>query len=154
MSGSLGGDSRWPRFGGRAARLGVHSVVSLPLITPDGVVGAMNVYAHDKNTFDDRAAELGQVFATPAAIAVHNAHVLAQTRRLASQLQSALELRGIIDRAVGILMSRSGSTEQEALDRLRSLSQREHRKLAEVARRIVDEAVARARARNRQSREP
>jgi AmiR/NasT family two-component response regulator len=51
-------------------------------------------------------------------------------------------------------MSRSGSTEHEALDRLRSLSQREHRKLAEVARRIVDEAVARARARNRQSQEP
>jgi GAF domain-containing protein len=153
VSGSLGADSRWPRFGGRVARLGVHSVVSLPLITPDGVVGAMNVYAHGKNVFDDRAAELGQVFATPAAIAVHNAHVLAQTRRLANRLQSALELRGVIDRAVGILMSRSGITENEALERLRSLSQHEHRKLAEVARQIVDEAVARARARNRRSRE-
>jgi GAF domain-containing protein len=153
LSGSLGADSRWPRFGGRIARLGVHSVVSLPLITPDGVVGAMNVYAHGKNVFDDRAAELGQIFAAPAAIAVQNAHVLAQTQRLATQLQSALELRGVIDRAVGILMSRSGITEHEALDRLRTLSQHEHVKLAEVARRIVDEAVARARARNRQSQE-
>jgi transcriptional regulator with GAF, ATPase, and Fis domain len=151
MSGSLGGDPRWPRFGGRVARLGVHSVVSLPLITPDGVVGAMNVYAHDKNVFDDRAAELGEIFAAPAAIAVHNAHVLAQTRRLADKLQSALEVRGAIDRAVGIVMSRSGSTEHEALERLRSLSQHEHRKLAEVARQIVEEAVARARARNRRS---
>jgi GAF domain-containing protein len=155
LSGSLGADSRWPRFGGRVARLGVHSVVSLPLITPDGVVGAMNVYAHDKNAFDDRAAELGQIFAAPAGIAVHNAHVLAQTQRLADQLQSALELRGAIDRAVGILMSRSGSTEHEALERLRTLSQHEHRKLGEVARQIVDEAVARARAlRSRQSQEP
>jgi GAF domain-containing protein len=154
LSGSLGADPRWPRFGGRVARLGVHSVVSLPLITPEGVVGAMNVYAHGKNVFDDRAAKLGQVFAGPAAIAVHNAQVLAQTRRLANQLQSALELRGVIDRAVGILMSRSGSTEHEALERLRSLSQHEHRKLAEVASRIVDEAVARARARIRQSQEP
>jgi GAF domain-containing protein len=153
LSGSLGGDRRWPRFGGPVARLGVHSVVSLPLITPDGVVGAMNVYARGKNVFDDRAAELGQVFAVPAAIAVQNAHVLAQTRRLADKLQSALEIRGVIDRAAGILMSRSGSSEHEALARLRSLSQQEHRKLAEVARRIVDEAVARARARNRQSRE-
>jgi GAF domain-containing protein len=154
LSGSLGGDSRWPRFGGSVARLGVHSVVSLPLITPDGVVGAMNVYAHGKNVFDDRAARLGQIFAAPAAIAVHNAHVLAQTRRLANQLQSALEIRGVIDRAVGILMSRSGITEHDALERLRSLSQHEHRKLAEIARQIVDEAVARARARNRRSREP
>jgi GAF domain-containing protein len=153
LSGSLGADPRWPRFGGRVARLGVHSALSLPLITPDGVVGAMNVYAHGKNAFDDRAAELGQIFAGPAAIAVQNAHVLAQTRRLANQLQSALEVRGVIDRAVGIVMSRSGSTEHEALERLRSLSQHEHRKLVEVARQIVDEAVARARARNRQSRE-
>jgi GAF domain-containing protein len=154
LSGSLGADPRWPRFGGQVARLGVHSVVSLPLIAPDGVVGAMNVYAHDKNVFDDRAAELGQIFAVPAAIAVHNAHVLAQTRRLANQLQTALEIRGVIDQAVGILMSRSGGTEHEALERLRSLSQHEHRKLAEVSRQIVDEAVARARARNRRSREP
>jgi AmiR/NasT family two-component response regulator len=51
------------------------------------------------------------------------------------------------------LMSRSGITEQEALERLRSLSQHEHRKLAEVARQIVDEAVARARARNRRGQE-
>ena len=153
LSGSLGADPRWPRFGGRVARLGVHSALSLPLITPDGVVGAMNVYAHGKSAFDDRAAKLGQIFAAPAAIAVQNAHVLAQTRRLANQLQSALEVRGVIDRAVGILMSRSGSTEHEALERLRSLSQHEHRKLAEVARQIVDEAVARARARNRSSRE-
>jgi GAF domain-containing protein len=153
LSGSLGADPRWPRFGGRVARLGVHSALSLPLITPDGVVGAMNVYAHGKSAFDDRAAKLGQIFAAPAAIAVQNAHVLAQTRRLANQLQSALEVRGVIDRAVGILMSRSGSTEHEALQRLRSLSQHEHRKLADVARQIVDEAVARARARNRRSQE-
>lgn len=151
MSGSLGGDQRWPRFGGKIARLGVHSVLSLPLVTPDGVVGAMNVYAHEKNAFDDRAAELGQIFAVPAAIAVQNAQVLAQTRRLAEQLQAALEARGIIDRAVGIVMSRSGVTEHEALERLRTMSQHEHRKLVVVAQQMIDEAVRRAQARHRQS---
>jgi GAF domain-containing protein len=149
MSGSLGSDPRWRRFGGRVARLGVHSVLSLPLVTPDGVVGAMNVYARDKQAFDDRAAELGEIFAVPAAIAVQNAQVLAQTQRLAAQLQAALETRGVIDRAVGILMSRNGGTEAEALARLRALSQNEHRKLAVVARQIIDEAVRRAQARHR-----
>src|SRR5215208_3498373 len=149
MSGSLGGDPRWPRFGGRIARLGVHSVVSLPLVTPDGVVGAMNVYAHAKNAFDNRAAKLGEIFAAPAAIAVQNAQVLAQTQRLAAQLKSALETRGVVDRAVGIMMSRSGGTEHEALERLRAMSQHEHQKLAVVARLIVDEAVRRAEARQR-----
>jgi GAF domain-containing protein len=148
MSGSLGADARWPRFGGTIARLGVHSVVSLPLITPEGVVGAMNVYAHAKNAFDDRSVSLGEIYAIPAAIAVQNAQVLARTQRLVEQLRSALETRGVIDRAVGIMMSRSGGTEQEALERLRALSQHEHRRLAVVARQILDEAVRRAEARH------
>lgn len=148
LSGSLGGDKRWPRFGGAVARLGVHSVVSLPLITADGVVGVMNVYAHERNAFDERAVELGEVYAAPAAVAVQNAHVLEQTRRLAARLQAALETRSVIDRAVGILMSRSGGTETEALNRLRALSQQEHHKLSVVARGIVDEAVRRAEARS------
>ncbi|HEU5486278.1 MAG TPA: GAF and ANTAR domain-containing protein [Microlunatus sp.] len=152
MSGSLGGDPRWRRFGGSVARMGVHSVLSLPLITPDRVVGAMNVYAHAKDVFDTRSAELGELFAVPAAIAVQNAQVLAQTQRMASRLQAALETRGVIDRAIGIMMSRSGGTEDEALARLRAVSQNEHHKLVDVARHIVDEAVRRARARGHDAR--
>lgn len=147
ISGSLGADPRWPRFGGRVARLGIHSVVSLPLITPDGVVGAMNVYAHPKNAFDARAAELGEAFALPAAITVQNAQILARAERLAVSLQTALEARGVIERAVGIIMSRTGSSEAEALQRLRTISQNDHHKLIGVARQLVDEAVRRAQAR-------
>lgn len=148
LSGSLGADPRWPKFGGRIARLGVHSVVSLPLVTPDAVVGAMNVYARSKNAFDDAAARMGEIFAAPAAIAVQNAQVLAQAQRLAARLESALETRGVIDRAVGIMLSRSGGTPEEALGRLRVLSQHEHQRLAVVAQQIVDEAVRRAQARH------
>ena len=101
----------------------------------------MNVYAHAKNAFDDRAAELGEIFAVPAAIAVQNAQVLAQAQRLAARLQAALETRGVIDRAIGIMMSRSGGTEHEAFERLRALSQHEHHKLVVVAQQIIDEAV-------------
>ena len=147
MSGSLGSDPRWRKFGGTVARLGVHSVLSLPLVTPDRVVGAMNVYAHDRHVFDERAAELGEIYAVPAAVAVQNAQVLAQTQRLAAKLESALETRGVIDRAIGIMMSRSGGTEDQALARLRALSQNEHHKLAVVARQIIDDAVRRAEAR-------
>jgi transcriptional regulator with GAF, ATPase, and Fis domain len=148
LSGSLGGDARWTRFGAQVARLGVHSVLSLPLTTARGVLGAMNIYAHPKHAFDDAAARIGEVYAVPAAIAVQNVQVLAQTKRLAAQLQNALSTRAVIDRAIGILMSRSGVSENEALDRLRGLSQHEHQKLATVAQQIVDEAVRRARARH------
>jgi GAF domain-containing protein len=146
-SGSLGADSQWPDFGPRVAALGVHSVLSLPLLTADRVLGAMNVYAHQRKTFDERAALIGELFAAPAAIAVHNAQVLAQTRRLATQLQAALTSRAIIDQAMGIVMSRSGCTPVQAFERLRHISQNENQKLHAVAQGILDEAIRRARAR-------
>ncbi|MGX7679129.1 ANTAR domain-containing protein [Jatrophihabitans sp. DSM 45814] len=147
-SSSLGGDRAFPRFGPRAGRLGVHSVLSLPLLAETGTLGSMNVYAHARNAFDDRAVELGELFAVPAAISVQNAQALSQASRLAAHLQAALNGRAIIDQALGILMSRAGCTSEEAFERLRVISQTENRKSAVVAQSIVDEAVRRARARH------
>ncbi|PYC87336.1 hypothetical protein C7C46_05030 [Streptomyces tateyamensis] len=147
-SASLDKDPAWPRFGPQVGRLGVHSVVSLPLLAGDSVLGAMNVYARAENAFDPRAVELGELFAVPAAISVQNAQALAQAQRLAAQLQSALTHRASIDQALGILMSRSGCTPAEAFDRLRVMSQTQNRKASVVAQQLLDEAVARARARH------
>jgi len=147
-SGSLGTDPLWPRFGPRVGHLGVHSALSLPLLTADGVLGAMNVYAHAPDAFDDHAAVLGELFAVPAAIAVQNAQVLAQTKRLATQLKTALTNRAVIDQAIGILISRIGCGAEEAFDRLRQISQSENQKLHTVAQSVVDEAMNRARARH------
>jgi GAF domain-containing protein len=148
-SGSLSGDRRWPHFGPRVGRLGVHSVLSLPLLLPDGrTVGALNAYAHAKNAFDAEATRIGELFAAPASIAVHNAQVLAVAQQRATQLQEALGSRTIIDQAIGILRSRSGDTADEVFARLRAISQSENMKLALLAERIVEEAVRRARARH------
>lgn len=147
-TGSLGGDARWPRFGPRAGRLGVHSVLSLPLISAGAVVGAMNVYAHAKNAFDDRSEHLGQLYAIPAAIAVQNAQILAQTQRLAAKFQAGMSSRAVTDQAIGILMSRSGVSPDEAYSRIRMLSKHDNIKIDVVAAGIVHEAVRRARARH------
>jgi GAF domain-containing protein len=150
-SGSLGGEKMWPRFGPRVGRLGVHSALSLPLLLSERAVGAINVYSREKDAFDDRAAELGELFATPAAVAVHNAQILAQAQELTVQLQAALSSRPIIDQAIGILRGRSGGSAEEAFGRLRAISQADHVKLVDVAQHIVDEAVRRARARHTSS---
>jgi GAF domain-containing protein len=147
-SGSLGGEKMWPRFGPRVGRLGIHSALSLPLLLPGQLVGAINVYARGKDVFDDHAAELGELFAAPAAVAVHNAQILTQALALTVQLQSALSSRPVIDQAIGLLRGRSGGTAEEAFARLRAISQSEHTKLVDVAQRTVDEAVRRARSRH------
>jgi GAF domain-containing protein len=147
-SGSLGGEQRWPRFGPRVGRLGVHSVLSLPLLAADESFGAMNVYAHRHDAFDDDAARIGELFASPAAIAVQNAQILQQAKRLAASLQAGASSRAMIDQALGIIRSRSGCSSDEAYERLRTMSQTKNTKLAVVAKTLVDEAVRRAIARH------
>jgi transcriptional regulator with GAF, ATPase, and Fis domain len=148
QSGFLSSEKLWPRFGPRVGRLGVHSVVSLPLLVEGDVLGAMNVYAHAKDAFTERSVQLGELFAIPAAISVQNARALAQARRLAIELQAALTNRAVIDQALGIMMSRSGGSADQAFDSLRVMSQKENRKLSLVAQHVVDEAVRRAQARH------
>jgi AmiR/NasT family two-component response regulator len=80
---------------------------------------------------------------------VQNAQLLAQIQRLAAQLQSALQTRCVIDRAVGIVMSRTGVTAGEAMARMRAVSQNEYQQLEVVAGQIVEEAVRRGEAGHR-----
>ncbi|WP_188546389.1 GAF and ANTAR domain-containing protein [Rhodococcoides trifolii] len=150
-SGSLGGDKRFPHFGPRVGRLGVHSALSLPLITRDTVIGALNVYSKSKDAFDDGAVTLGEMFAFPAAVSVMNAQALADAVHLAQQLEKALHSRSDIDQAIGILIGRTGCSQTEAFDKLRAMSQRENRKLKDVAIGLVEEAARRARARSTDS---
>jgi GAF domain-containing protein len=147
-SGNLGGEPQWPRFGPRVGRLGVHSALSLPLLLPDRVVGALNVYAHGRDVFDESAVRIGELFAPHAAVSVFNAQMLAQAERVVAQLQEALTSRSTIDHAIGVLMSRSGGTAEEAFEVLRSLSRERATKLVEVARELVEQATRRARARH------
>jgi GAF domain-containing protein len=146
-SGSLGGEKRWPRFGPRVGRLGVHSVLASPLTVSGHVVGVMGVYGHDKNVFDDHAVDLAELFGKPAAVAVHNAQILARAIALTVQLQSALATRPVIDQAIGLIRGRTGRSAEESFAQLRAISQAEHQKVSEVAQHVVDEAVRRARSR-------
>jgi GAF domain-containing protein len=148
ISGSLGSDGRWPSFGGRVARMGVHSALALPLMVGEQVIGAINTYAHERDAFAEHAAELGSQFAGPAAVAVYNARLLDEAHERAQQLQRALESRAVIDQAIGIIRSRSGDDAQAAFERLTRISQSENTKLKVVAQRLVEEAARRARARH------
>lgn len=146
-SGELDTDPQWPQFGPKIGHLGVHSALSLPLLTPAGVLGAMNVYALRRDAFSDHGLQIGELFAVPAAIAVQNAQVLAQTKRLATHVHLALTNQTTIDQATGILMSRRGCTPDEAFEQLRHMSQTENEKLVTIASRIVADAAQRARTR-------
>jgi len=151
-SGNLGGEPQWPHFGPRVGRLGVHSALSLslPLLLPGQVLGALNVYAHGRDVFDEHAVAMGEAFSPQAAVSVHNAQLLDQAQRLVVQLQQALTSRSEIDQALGVVMSRTGATAQEAFDTLRTQSQTRSVKLNDIAHEVLGQAIRRARAQHTQ----
>ena len=130
--------------------MGVHSALSLPLLLPEptpgaeGPLGALNVYARGKHVFDDNAVRLGEEFAPHAAINVFNAQLLAKAERSIGDLRRALVSRATIDQAIGAIMGLDGGTAFDAFSHLRSLSQARHEKLAQVATRVLADAVQRA----------
>jgi GAF domain-containing protein len=149
VSGSLGSDTRWPHFGGRVARMGVHSALSLPLVVGQQVIGAINCYADSRDAFGERSVQLGGQFAGPAAVSIYNAQLLAGARERTERLQRALDSRAVIDQAIGIIRSRSGVSTEVAFDRLVRMSQTDNIKLHVIAEGLVEEAVRRAQAQHR-----
>jgi hypothetical protein len=145
--GSLGGSAEWPRFGPRVGRLGLHSALSFPLLLPATPVGVVTVYSQRKQAFFAGDADIARYYAPSIAAVLHTACVHERERRRVSQLTQALEVRPQIDRAVGIMMSRTAKSPEQALNSLRQISNTRHVKVATLADEVVDEAVRRARQR-------
>jgi GAF domain-containing protein len=147
---AINGDGRrWPRFHQRAKEMGVAAVLSTPLLrTPEGAIGALNVYSHTVGPFDETARRTAQVIGQHAALLVGNTVALLTASQLNEQLRQALASREIIGEAKGIIMERQSCTREEAFDILRRASQRENRKLRELA----EELVLRVESRKREGR--
>lgn len=136
-------DVRWPRFGRHAAERGIHSSLSLPLMVRGDALGALNLYAHRPSAFTAADRQTGSMFAAQAAVALANSQTYAASVKLAKELREALDSRAAIDQAMGILIGGHGCTAEEAFTELRVRSQRENRKLREVAADIVRSATER-----------
>lgn len=139
LSSTLASD-RYPRFCEVARAHGILSVLSLPLATPDGRVGAMNHYSRVEHAFGPAEAELGQRFADQAAFLLVNAKAYWDARSLAENLGEAMKSRAVIEQAKGIIIARTGGTGDDAFDVLRQQSQAENVKLRDIAAEIVRNA--------------
>ncbi len=122
---------------------GVREVVALPLVIGGEALGALNVYSSD-GLLDDHAVRLLSLLAGQAAVALGNARLFTSSAGLAAGLSQALETRGVIERAKGLLMAEQRCGADTAFDLLRRASQRENRKLHDVAARIAADAERRA----------
>lgn len=101
------------------------------------LIGALNVYSRRSEAFDEDDIRAGQTFAAYAAVAVANADSFASTAEMAENLRHAMASRATIEQAKGILMARGGVTPEQAFEMLVRASQRENRKLRQVATELV-----------------
>jgi GAF domain-containing protein len=129
----LNNEPRFLGFSGKAAALGLRSVVAVPMPGNDGPVGALNIYATEAGVFNDGALTRARMLAAAASGAVEVARRLMDQSQLNEDLKAAMASRRIIDQALGITMAHHGCDADTAFATLRRTSQNEHRKLREVA---------------------
>jgi GAF domain-containing protein len=133
-------DENWPAFSQAAAEHGICSTMSLPLAVRGTGIGALNLYARKPAAFWEESEQVGMLFAAQASVALANAQLYDSAYRMTQQLQEALTSRAVIDQAKGMLMARNGVSADEAFTVLRTTSQRENRKLRDLAQEMVDRA--------------
>ncbi|MDT0278003.1 GAF and ANTAR domain-containing protein [Blastococcus goldschmidtiae] len=127
----VGADDRWPEFAREAPILGVGSMMCFQLFVAGDQLGAMNLYASNPGAFDDECQDIGQIFASHAAVALAGAEH-------ESNLRSGMSTRDVIGQAKGILMERYKLTADQAFGVLSRASQEVNRKLADVARELTE----------------
>jgi GAF domain-containing protein len=137
---SLEHDDRWPEFAEAAMAHGVRSTLSLPMLSGETPVGALNLYAGEEAVFGEAEADVGRLFATQATVVLVNAQAYWGARLKSEHLERALAGRETIDLAKGIIMNSMGCGPDKAFDTLVKQSQAENRKLRDVAADIVARA--------------
>jgi GAF domain-containing protein len=141
-------EERWPEFAAEAAAVGIVTTLSLPLAGNDEPIGALNLYSRQPGCFAEGATAQAETLAAQAAIVLANANALHDARQLSENLKQALTSRRMIDYAIGLLMSTGGRTPEAAFEMLVRASQRENRKLRDIAAEVV------AAAQQRRSKRP
>jgi len=135
----------WQEFRDSAAKHGVLSTMSLPLVTHDGPIGAMNMYAETENAFTDVDRDVGELFAAQAAFLLANAQAYWDARTLSENLEQAMVSRATIEQAKGIIMTTIGCGPDEAMQSLIRQSQDQNIKVRDLAQEIVRNASRRGR---------
>jgi GAF domain-containing protein len=133
-------DEQWRAFSQACLEHGVQSTISLPLGVRGNGIGALNLYAKQPAAFSKDDEQIGMLFAEQASVALANAQLYDSAYRLTQQLQEALTSRAVIDQAKGLLMGQHGVGADEAFNILRTASQRDNRKLRDIAQELVDRA--------------
>ncbi|MGW6194709.1 GAF and ANTAR domain-containing protein [Kribbella sp. NPDC055110] len=127
-------DSRWPAWASEVARLGVRSVLDVPLAVGAAgsrSFGVLGLYSLEVDAFDQDDEAIAHILARHASVAV-------ATARHEQTLARAVDARKLVGEAMGILMERYGLDGDRAFAILKRYSQDTNTKLRDVAQQLID----------------
>jgi signal transduction protein with GAF and PtsI domain len=116
-----------------ARKEGLVSMLSVPLIVKDKVIGVINVYTSYPHEFTETERAVLTTVANQAAICIENTELMVKTK----VIQEELETRKLVERAKGVLMKSHGLDEEDAFKRIRKTSMDTRKTMREVAEAIL-----------------
>ncbi len=133
-------ETRWPEYASAALRRGVRCCVTLAYRSDPDAVTLSLVGARPRSLEPGQLAELLTAF---GGAVMGNAAEYGDAKRTALQLRAAADSRALVDQAKGMLMQALGCSADDALERLRQISQERNLRVTDVARTIIDSRGAR-----------
>jgi ANTAR domain len=130
-------ETRWPEYARQALAVGVRC--SLTLVYRSGPVAlTLTLYATRPRALNPDRLPIGELLVAFGGATMRNTTEYGAAQRTARQLTEGADSRAVVDQAKGILMAGFSCSAEEALRRMREISQARHIKVTEVARRIVE----------------
>jgi GAF domain-containing protein len=131
-------NGRWPRFAAEALAAGICAVHALPMRLRGNIIGALNLFHTEPTQMRDADVEAAQALADVATIAVLQHRAALEAQVLNEQLNHALNSRIVIEQAKGVIAERERLDMEHAFARLRTHARNHNRRLADVARDVID----------------
>jgi GAF domain-containing protein len=134
----LAAEDRWDGFPAAALKAGARGVYAHPLQIGDEVVGALCLYAQQRNMFPEPVQQVAVQFVEPAGVLLGGVLRRVSQAELIGQMRAERASRTVIDQAIGIIMAQRRVGPGEARNVLRKISNDRNIKLRDVAAELVE----------------
>lgn len=116
-----------------AAREGLKSLLSVPMMVKERATGVLNLYTATEHPFSEDEIRVLSTIANQAAVAIEHTRLLEQS----VALQQSLEDRKLVEKAKGVLMQDYRLSEAEAFRTLQKQSMEKRKTMREIAEAIL-----------------
>ena len=116
-----------------ARKMGLVSMLSVPMAVKDRVIGVINCYTSVDHEFTETEKNLFTAVANQAAVAIFNTELMVKTK----VIQEELEARKLVGRAKDVLMRRRNMSGEEAHRWIQKRSMDSRKSMREVAEAVL-----------------